>query len=125
MTRLLKLLKGNRYDFVSIGLPAPVVHGRLLGEPHNLGSGWVGFNFAEAFQRPVRILNDAAMQALGSYEGGRMLFLAWAPGSARPWWLTVMSSRWNWRTCRIATTTTSTTSAKRSARKIPSSGSAT
>ncbi|HET7266835.1 MAG TPA: glucose-6-phosphate isomerase [Oleiagrimonas sp.] len=80
MTQLRKLLKGKRYDFVSIGLPAPVVHGRVVSEPHNLGTGWVGFDFAEAFKHPVRILNDAAMQALGSYEGGRMLFLGLGTG---------------------------------------------
>ncbi|HET8553885.1 MAG TPA: glucose-6-phosphate isomerase [Rhodanobacteraceae bacterium] len=80
MSRLGKMLRGKSYDFVSIGLPAPVVHGRILAEPHNLGSGWVGFDFAEAFGKPVRILNDAAMQALGSYEGGRMLFLGLGTG---------------------------------------------
>src|SRR6266568_6909394 len=66
---------GWKYDFVSIGYPGPVVHGRPVAEPHNLGPGWVGFNFRKAFGRPVKIINDAAMQALGSYRGGRMLFL--------------------------------------------------
>ncbi|HEX7338839.1 MAG TPA: glucose-6-phosphate isomerase [Rhodanobacteraceae bacterium] len=73
-------LKGKAFDCVSIGIPAPVVHGRILAEPVNLGPGWVGFNFALAFGRPVCILNDAAMQALGSYEGGRMLFLGLGTG---------------------------------------------
>ncbi len=69
-----------KYDVVSIGYPGPVVHGRPLGEPHNLGRGWVGFDFKKAFGRPVKIVNDAAMQALGSYQGGRMLFLGLGTG---------------------------------------------
>ena len=68
------------YDAVSIGYPGPVVHGRPLHEPYNLGPGWVGFNFHKAFERPVKLVNDAAMQALGSYEGGRMLFLGLGTG---------------------------------------------
>jgi predicted NBD/HSP70 family sugar kinase len=68
------------YDVVSIGYPGPVVHDRIAAEPRNLGKGWVGFNFARAFNRPVRVINDAAMQALGSYEGGRMLFLGLGTG---------------------------------------------
>lgn len=68
------------YDVVSIGYPGPVVHSRALAEPHNLGHGWVGFNFAKAFGRPTQVINDALMQALGSYEGGRMLFLGLGTG---------------------------------------------
>jgi polyphosphate glucokinase len=68
------------YDAVSIGYPGVVLHGKVVVEPHNLGPGWVGFNFRKAFGRPVRILNDAAMQAVGSYEGGRMLFLGLGTG---------------------------------------------
>jgi polyphosphate glucokinase len=68
------------YDVVSIGYPGPVVHGRPLREPHNLAPGWVKFDFQKAFGRPVKILNDAAMQALGSYKGGRMLFLGLGTG---------------------------------------------
>ena len=68
------------YDAVSIGYPGVVVHGTVLAEPHNLGRGWVGFNFRKAFGRPVHVLNDAAMQAIGSYEGGRMLFLGLGTG---------------------------------------------
>jgi polyphosphate glucokinase len=75
-----KLAKGWRYDAVSIGLPAQVGPNGPLHEPGNLGSGWVGFDFAAAFDCPVRIVNDAAMQALGSYEGGRMLFLGLGTG---------------------------------------------
>lgn len=73
-------LKNRPYDAVSIGYPAPVVHGHPLREPFNLGGGWVGFNFRQAFDRPVKIINDAAMQALGSYQGGRMLFLSLGTG---------------------------------------------
>ena len=69
-----------KYDAVSIGYPGPVVHGCPIGEPHHLGSGWVGFDFKKAFGRPVKIVNDAAMQALGSYQGGRMLFLGLGTG---------------------------------------------
>jgi len=69
-----------RYDVVSIGYPGVVVHGRPVAEPHNLGRGWVGFDFQRAFGRPVRVTNDAAMQALGSYRHGRMLFLGFGTG---------------------------------------------
>jgi polyphosphate glucokinase len=72
--------EGWSYDAVSIGYPGPVFRGRPVVEPYNLGSGWVGFNFDAAFGRPVKILNDAAMQALGSYEGGTMLFLGLGTG---------------------------------------------
>src|SRR6266700_3814968 len=71
---------GWKYDAVSIGYPGPVLHGRPVAEPHNLGPGWVGFDFRKAFGRPVKIINDAAMQALGSYRGGRMLFLGLGTG---------------------------------------------
>ena len=71
---------GWRYDAVSIGYPGAVVHGRPITEPRHLGSGWVGFDFKKAFGRPVKIVNDAAMQALGSYQGGRMLFLGLGTG---------------------------------------------
>jgi polyphosphate glucokinase len=68
------------YDRVTVGFPGPVVRGRILVEPVNLGRGWPGFDFAAALRRPVRLINDAAMQALGSYEGGRMLFLGLGTG---------------------------------------------
>jgi polyphosphate glucokinase len=68
------------YSVVSIGYPGPVVHGRPLSEPYNLGGSWVGFDFRKAFGRPVKIVNDAAMQALGIYRGGRMLFLGLGTG---------------------------------------------
>jgi polyphosphate glucokinase len=75
-----KLTLGWKYDVVSIGYPGLVVHGRPVAEPHNLGRGWVRFDYRAAFGRPVRIINDAAMQALGSYEGGKMLFLGLGTG---------------------------------------------
>jgi polyphosphate glucokinase len=68
------------YDAVSIGYPGPVLHNRPISEPRNLGRGWVGFNFKAAFGRPVKLINDAAMQALGSYRGGKMLFLGLGTG---------------------------------------------
>jgi polyphosphate glucokinase len=68
------------YDAVSIGIPAPVHAGRVVSEPVNLGSGWVGFDFGAAFAKPTKVVNDAAMQALGSYEGGKMLFLGIGTG---------------------------------------------
>ena len=75
-----KLAEDWEYDVVSIGYPGIVVHNRPLADPHNLGHGWVGFDFEAAFHRPVRVINDAAMQALGSYKGGRMLFLGLGTG---------------------------------------------
>jgi predicted NBD/HSP70 family sugar kinase len=71
---------GWNYDNISIGYPGPVAHGKPLNDPANLGKGWVGFDFAKAFGRPVKIINDAAMQALGSYRGGHMLFLGLGTG---------------------------------------------
>jgi polyphosphate glucokinase len=71
---------GWRYDAISIGYPGAVMHGRPVHEPQNLGPGWVGFDFHRAFGKPVKIVNDAAMQALGSYRGGRMLFLGLGTG---------------------------------------------
>jgi polyphosphate glucokinase len=68
------------YTAVSMGYPGVVIHGKIMVEPHNLGRGWVGFDFQKAFGRPTRIINDAAMQAIGSYEGGRMLFLGLGTG---------------------------------------------
>jgi polyphosphate glucokinase len=75
-----KLAQGWAYDVVSVGFPGPVLHDRPVAEPHNLGSGWLGFDFASAFGLPVRVVNDAAMQALGNYRGGKMLFLGLGTG---------------------------------------------
>ena len=75
-----KLARGWAYDVVSIGYPGPVLHGRPIAEPPNLGRGWVGFNFTAAFGHPAKVINDAAMQALGSYKGGKMLFLGLGTG---------------------------------------------
>ena len=75
-----QLAKDWKYEVVSIGYPGMVVRDRLLAEPHNLGRGWMGFDFETAFKRPVKVVNDAAMQALGSYNGGKMLFLGLGTG---------------------------------------------
>jgi polyphosphate glucokinase len=73
-------MAGWRFNAVSIGYPGSVVHGRPISEPHNLGPGWVGFDFRKALGHPVKIVNEPAMQALGSYQGGRMLFLGLGTG---------------------------------------------
>lgn len=75
-----KLAKGWEYEAISIGYPGPVMRNRVVAEPHNLAKGWVGFSFEKAFRLPVKVMNDAAMQALGSYNGGRMLFLGLGTG---------------------------------------------
>ena len=75
-----KLAQGWKYDAVSIGFPGVVIHGRPVSEPRNLGKGWVGFDYRAAFGKPVKIINDAAMQALGSYKGGTMLYLGFGTG---------------------------------------------
>jgi polyphosphate glucokinase len=81
MVSEVKQLAGDwKYEVVSIGFPGPVVHGRPIAEPYNLAGGWVGFDFAAAFGHPVKVINDAAMQAVGSYKGGKMLFLGLGTG---------------------------------------------
>ncbi|KQU92269.1 ROK family protein [Mesorhizobium sp. Root102] len=75
-----ELAEGLSYDVVSMGYPGPVNHNRPLTDPANLGKGWAGFDFAGAFGKPVKVVNDALMQAIGSYEGGRMLFLGLGTG---------------------------------------------
>ena len=77
---VLRMTADWRYEVISIGFPGVVVHGKIAAEPHNLGPGWIGFDFAEAFSKPVRVINDAALQAVGSYRGGRMLFLGLGTG---------------------------------------------
>ncbi len=79
--------KDWRFTAISIGFPAPVRRGRILRDPKHLGKGWAGFNFQKALKKPVQLINDAAMQALGSYNGGRMLFLGLGTGlgSALVW----------------------------------------
>src|ERR1700754_2879256 len=81
MVAAVKKLAGDwKYDVVSIGYPGMVVRNRLVAEPHTLRRGWMKFDFAAAFKRPVKIVNDAAMQALGSYKGRKMLFLGLGTG---------------------------------------------
>jgi len=75
-----KIITDWKYDVITIGYPGPVLHGHVVSEPHNLGQGWVKFDFKRAFGCPVKIINDAAMQALGSYQGKRMLFLGLGTG---------------------------------------------
>jgi polyphosphate glucokinase len=75
-----KLTAEWKYDVVSMGYPGPVLRDRPVAEPHNLGRGWMGCDFKAAFKRPVKVVNDAAMQALGSYKGGKMLFLGLGTG---------------------------------------------
>lgn len=78
VSRVKRLAHRWEYDAISIGYPGKVLHGRPAAEPRNLGPGWLGFDFAAAFGCPVKLMNDAAMRALGSYEGGTMLFLGLA-----------------------------------------------
>jgi predicted NBD/HSP70 family sugar kinase len=80
VSQVLAITKGWRYDVVSIGYPGVVRNGEPVREPVNLGSGWTGFNFTASLGHPVRLVNDAAMQALGSYDGGKMLFLGLGTG---------------------------------------------
>ena len=77
---VLKCATGWKYEAASIGYPGPVLRGRPVAEPHNLAPGWVGFDYQSAFGCPVKLVNDAAMQALGSYRGGKMLFLGLGTG---------------------------------------------
>ncbi len=87
-----KLVRDWKFDVIAIGFPAPVKNGRIALEPKHLGKGWRRFNFRRAFGKPVRVMNDAAMQALGSYHGKRMLFLGFGTGlgSALLWNRTVL-----------------------------------
>lgn len=75
-----KIVADWKFEVISVGYPGIVLHGKIQKEPKNLGKGWVGFDFAKAFGCPVQVVNDAAMQAIGSYEGGRMLFLGLGTG---------------------------------------------
>jgi polyphosphate glucokinase len=77
---VLKLSKDWKYDVVSIGYPGPVCHSRPIAEPQNLGQGWIAYDYERAIKRPVKMINDAAMQALGGYRRGRMLFLGLGTG---------------------------------------------
>ena len=80
IARVKKTAEGWNYDAISIGFPAPVHKGRIMKDPKHLAKGWVGYNFSKSLGKPIRVMNDAAMQALGSYRGGRMLFLGLGTG---------------------------------------------
>jgi polyphosphate glucokinase len=80
VTQVAQVAVGWSYDVVSIGYPGPVIRGRIVADPHNMGPGWIGFDFERAFSRPVKLINDAAMQALGSYDKGKMLFVGLGTG---------------------------------------------
>jgi hypothetical protein len=92
MRRLKQVVRGWKFDAVSIGFPAPVRNGRIMNDPKHLGPGWARFDFRKALKKPTIIINDAAMQALGSYRGGRMLFLGLGTGlgSAMVWQKTLL-----------------------------------
>jgi ROK family protein len=87
VAKIKQTVVGWKFDTISIGFPAPVRRGRITRDPKHLGQGWIGFDFSKALRKPVQIINDAAMQALGSYHGGRMLFLGLGTGlgSAMAW----------------------------------------
>src|SRR5438270_13674116 len=80
VSKIRKIVADWKYDVVSIGYPGPVLRNRPVSEPSNLGKGWCGFNFEDAFKRPTEVVNDTAMQALGSYKRGKMLFLGLGTG---------------------------------------------
>jgi polyphosphate glucokinase len=80
VSQVAQVAVGWSYDVVSIGYPGPVIRGRIVADPHNMGPGWIGFDFERAFSRPVKLINDAAMQALGSYDKGKMLFVGLGTG---------------------------------------------
>ena len=80
VTGVLERTSDWEFSVISVGVPAPVFGGRVVREPFNLGTGWIGFDFEDALGRPTKLMNDAAMQALGSYAGGRMLYLGFGTG---------------------------------------------
>lgn len=92
VAKLKEAVSGWKFSAISIGFPAPVIKGRILRDPKHLGKGWAGFDFHKALRKPVHVVNDAAMQALGSYHGGRMLFLGLGTGlgSALVWEKTLL-----------------------------------
>ncbi len=92
VAKIKSMVAGWKFDAISIGFPAPVQKGRIMCDPKHLGKGWAGFDFRKALGKPVQVINDGAMQALGSYRGGRMLFLGLGTGlgSAMAWTKTLL-----------------------------------
>src|SRR3989475_7030035 len=92
VAKIKSMVAGWKFDAISIGFPAPVQKGRIMCDPKHLGKGWAGFDFRKALGKPVQVINDGAMQALGSYRGGRMLFLGLGTGlgSALIWEKTLL-----------------------------------
>ena len=100
MVDAVKRAGGLGYDAVTIGYPGPVIGGQIRKEPHNLGKGWVGFDFSRAFGKPVKLINDAAMQRWAATRAGACCFWASAPAWATAMILDGVMRRWNWGTCR-------------------------
>ena len=98
-----------KYDVVSIGYPGLILRGQVALEPHNLAQGWMGFDFETAFSCPVRLVNDAAMQALGSYQGGVLLFLGLGTGLGSAWSCRASWCRWSLLTSHTKNERTRTT----------------
>ena len=94
-SRVLEIAGEWKYDVVSIGFPAPVINGRPVEDPMNLAPGWVAFDYEEAFDCPVKLMNDAAMQALGSYKGGRMFFMGLGTGLGTALIVEGLCTPWN------------------------------
>ena len=92
VAKIKQTVTGWKFDAISIGFPSPVRHGQIMKDPKHLGKGWTGFDFSKALGKPVHVINDAAIQALGSYHGGRMLFLGLGTGlgSAMAWQKTLV-----------------------------------
>ena len=103
VAKLKETVRGWNFGAISIGFPSPVRKGRIVRDPKHLGQGWAGFDFRKALGKPAHVINDAAMQALGSYRGASACFFSGsAPASARPWYGKKLCFRWSSATCPIA-----------------------
>jgi len=125
VTGVKALARGWAYDAIAMGYPGVVRHGRPAADPNNLGGGWTRFDYRAAFGKPVRIVNDAAMQAMGSYRTGTMLFLGSAPASGARWWWTAACCRWSSASSPTARATSRTTWASGASSAAARSGGAT